>query len=293
MLVEGECVLVEVEDRGMSTEALGVDASEKTTDFRLAGGKKPNSLRGMRPISIGSLSLGRSTHESCFHGGSDSVLDTDGDRVDTVSVSLGLEELQPLGKALARSSGLSLQSPSRRCSSCWASGPATGRPFTPHASTGSTMVFFVCTLSLGHMRLAFRRTAGWQLYLIVRPASVSCGRTWWMYMRASRSSFSPGGADELMPSSELLLFRRPTESVIEWLSARSRSLRFIARTMLSRSPCEPAPTWAVDEAEGPHCFGGALVEVRRCEPSSGFRFLVATDVSVAPASFPSTLVARP
>lgn len=163
---------------------------------------------------------------------------------------------------------------------------------TPHASTGSTMVFFVCTLSLGHMRLAFRSTSGWQLNLIVRPASVSWGRTVWMYMRASRSSFSPGGAEELVRSSEFRLFRRPTGSDT-WLSARSRSLRFIARTMFSLSSCEPAPTWAVDEASGPHCFGGALVEVRRCEPSSGFRFLAAAEGSLELPSFPSTLVARP
>lgn len=112
-------------------------------------------------------------------------------------------------------------------------------------------------------------------------------------MSASRSSFSPGGAEEVVRSSEFRLFMRPVESAIKWLSARSRSLRFIARTMLSLSSCVPAPMCEVDEADGPHCFGGALVEVRRCEPSSGFRFLVVVDVSFALASFPSTLDARP
>lgn len=127
---------------------------------------------------------------------------------------------------------------------------------------------------------------------MVIPASVSCGRTVWMYMSASRSSFSPGGAEALMRSSEFLLFMRPAESDIKCWSARSRSLRFIARTMLSLSSCVPAPTCEVDEADGPHCFGGALEEVRRCELSRGFRFLVPSDVSLTPASFPSTLVAR-
>lgn len=114
ILVVGECVLVEVEDRGMSTEALGVDASENTRDFRLGGGKKPSSLRGMRPISIGSLSFGRSTQESCLQGGSESALDTEGESVDDVSISLGLEAVQPLGRPLELSSGLMLQSPNSR-----------------------------------------------------------------------------------------------------------------------------------------------------------------------------------
>lgn len=115
MLAVGECVLVELEDRGRSVEALGVDASENTKDFRLAGGKKPSSLRGMRPISTGSLSLGKRTQESCFQGGSESALDTEGGPVD-VSLSLGLELVQPFGKALESSCELLLQSPIRRSS---------------------------------------------------------------------------------------------------------------------------------------------------------------------------------
>lgn len=116
ILVEGECVLVEVEDRGISTDALGVDASEKTIDFRLAGGKKPSSLLGMRPISMGSLSLGRRTQESCFHG-SESALETEGESLEDVSGSLGFEPVQPLGNPSELSSGLLLQSPSSRSSS--------------------------------------------------------------------------------------------------------------------------------------------------------------------------------
>src|SRR5690242_21056429 len=49
---EGEVVcalgFVEVEERGRSTEARGVEvASEYATDFRRAGGKKPSARRGM------------------------------------------------------------------------------------------------------------------------------------------------------------------------------------------------------------------------------------------------------
>ena len=137
-----------------------MDASENTSDFRLAGGKKPRSLRGIRPISIGSLSFGRSTQESCFQGGSESAFETEGESVEDVSVPLCFDEAQPFGRASELASGLWLQSPSRRSSSCSVPGSATGRPLTPHASTGSTMVFFVCTLSLGHMRFALRSTAG-------------------------------------------------------------------------------------------------------------------------------------
>jgi hypothetical protein len=56
--VEGELwrgfVFVDVEERGRSTEARGVDAaSEYAVDFRRAGGKKPRARRGMRPICVG------------------------------------------------------------------------------------------------------------------------------------------------------------------------------------------------------------------------------------------------
>lgn len=74
---EADCVfvaLVEVDDRGKSKDCFGV-ASEKVTDFRLAGGKKPSALRGMRPICVALESLGRSTQESCFHGGSGSAFE--------------------------------------------------------------------------------------------------------------------------------------------------------------------------------------------------------------------------
>ena len=112
------CEFVDVDERGRSTDALGVEASENTRDFRLAGGKKPSSLRGIRPICVGFLSFGRRTQESCFQGGSESALDVEGESVEDVSVSLGFDEDQPLGNALEPVSGLLLQSPSRRSSSC-------------------------------------------------------------------------------------------------------------------------------------------------------------------------------
>jgi len=62
---------VDIEDRGRSREDDGV--SENVRDFRRAGGKKPRVLRGSRAISVGMVSFGSNTHESCFQGGSDSV----------------------------------------------------------------------------------------------------------------------------------------------------------------------------------------------------------------------------
>ena len=159
-----------------------------------------------------------------------------------------------------------------------------------HASTGITIVVFICTLSFGHIRLAFLKIAGWQLNLIVIPASVSWGFTWWMYTRASRSSFSLGGADALVRSSEFLLLKRPAESAIMRSLAVSKSLRFIARTMLSLSSRVPAPTYELEVDGGPHCVG-ALLALRPCVPDCGFRLLVPGFVCVL--SPPSTFVASP
>ena len=50
-------------------------------DFRLALGKYPRALRGMRRISIASEKLGKSTQESCFRLSSsakDTVTGSDG-----------------------------------------------------------------------------------------------------------------------------------------------------------------------------------------------------------------------
>jgi hypothetical protein len=102
-----------------------------------------------------------------------------------------------------------------------------------------------------------------------------------MYTRASRSSFSPGGAEALSRSSEFLRFMRPTESGTRCSPAVNKSLRFIALTMASLSSCVPAPTCEPAPA-GPHCFGGgALVEVRR--PCPGFRLRVLPESPEVPS----------
>lgn len=84
---------------------------------------------------------------------------------------------------------------------------------------------------------------------------------------------------------------RPTESGTRCSLAVRRSLRFIARTKFSRSSCGPTPTCELEDAEGPHCFGGALLTERRCVADNGLRLRVAG--SVGDASFPKTFVARP
>lgn len=173
---------MDVEERGRSNDGR-VDASEYGIDFRRAGGKNPSALRGMRPISIGSVSPGRRTQESCIHGGSVSALDCEDDGTRLRSPVCPVGFAHPFGNESGCVSFLlepSPYSPSKRSSCPWALGPATGRPLTPHASTGMTTVVFVWTLSFGHMRFAFLRIAGWQLNLIVIPANVSCGRTWWI-----------------------------------------------------------------------------------------------------------------
>ena len=201
--------------------------------------------------------------------------------------------VQPLGRPSVAGFLLEVlpNSPSNRSSSGRASGPCTGRPLTPQASTGSTIVFLDSIVSFGHMRLAFRRTACSQLYLMQTPASVSCFLTRCMYISASPWSFSPGGAEALVRSSEFLRFIRPIESGCRCSVALSRSLRFIARTIASRSSCVPEPTCEPAPA-GPHCFGGgALVDVRRvC--CTGLRFRAAAELLSA-ASLPRTLAARP
>lgn len=67
--------LVDREERGRSKEEDGVAVSEKVSDFRRAGGKKPRVRRGRRAISVGVVSLGRMTQESCFQGDSESAWD--------------------------------------------------------------------------------------------------------------------------------------------------------------------------------------------------------------------------
>jgi len=93
--------LVEVEGRDdKSTEGRGVEASENARDFRLAGGKKPSARRGSRPISVGSVSLGNRTHESCVHGVSESVFDCEEDGIGGMLLFVPLLEPHPLGSDL-------------------------------------------------------------------------------------------------------------------------------------------------------------------------------------------------
>ena len=95
---EGEPVrgFVDVEERGKSTDARGVEASEYVIDLRRAGGKNPKALRGIRAICVGFLSFDNSTQESCFQGVSDSALD---DSTEVVSSSFGgvAGTFQPFG----------------------------------------------------------------------------------------------------------------------------------------------------------------------------------------------------
>lgn len=137
---------VDIEDRGRSREDDGV--SENVRDFRRAGGKKPRVLRGSRAISVGTVSFRSNTHESCFQGGSDSAweeLVEDGGRgkgVLWLVESCGCQPFEAIGVCvgvLSLSEELSPWPPSKRSSSFWLQSN-TGRPFTPQASTGRTIV---------------------------------------------------------------------------------------------------------------------------------------------------------
>jgi hypothetical protein len=91
-----------------------------------------------------------------------------------------------------------------------------------------------------------------------------------------------------MRSSEFLRFMRPTESGTRCSLALNRSLRFMARTLVSLSSCVPAPTWDPAPA-GPHCLGGgALTDVRR--PCAGLRLRALSGVVCVP-SLPMTFAA--
>jgi hypothetical protein len=57
------------------------------------------------------------------------------------------------------------------------SGSGSFWPFTEQASTGIRICFLDCMGSLGHIRFALRSIGAEQLYLMVKPAIVSPGRT--------------------------------------------------------------------------------------------------------------------
>lgn len=142
------------------------------------------------------------THESCFQGVSESVVEVvlGGPGPEDALVDFECHPLErSFGMLLLVGSPNSAGEGSPSCikssssSTCPTAnrGPDTGLPFTPQASTGTTTTFRVCTLSCDHNRFAFCSTPCWQLYRIARPASVSFFRTLWMYTIASTSSSSP------------------------------------------------------------------------------------------------------
>lgn len=162
--------------------------SEKQLLFRRAGGKYPSARRERRAISVGLLSLllGKRTQESWCQGASESVVERATEEEARRLVSVDRESVrarvgEPFGKGgmgvgVGTSSAWKASFSGLRRSK--ASAPGTGLPLMPHASTGRTSVCRLCTVSLGHMRFAFRRTLAEQLYLIVMPASVSSLLTW-------------------------------------------------------------------------------------------------------------------
>lgn len=73
-------------ERTRSKEDEGVSRSEKLLLFRRAGGKYPKALLGNLAITVGLVSPGSSTQESCLQGGSDSTLEAAIDDVVFVEV---------------------------------------------------------------------------------------------------------------------------------------------------------------------------------------------------------------
>lgn len=92
-----------------------------------------------------------------------------------------------------------------------------------------------------------------------------------------------------MRSSEFLRLNFPVASMFKCPFAMSRSFRFMALTIASRSSFVPVPI-CVSRAAGPHWAGGALVVVLRpWVASKGLRFLGTSPL----VSLPSTLEASP
>jgi hypothetical protein len=157
-------------DRKMSIDVFReVSISENVFDFLRALGKNPSVWRGRRAISVGWVSFGRRTQESCFQGGSISIRDEAVEEGGRCSGVVGFEDdgeslCHPFTGDPLDIVGLSCMvnasSPSRSSSSIALFGFGTGRPLTPHASTGRTIVSLACIGSLGHILFALRSTAG-------------------------------------------------------------------------------------------------------------------------------------
>jgi hypothetical protein len=153
-------------------------------DFRRARGKKPRWRRGRRAISTGVEKPGRRTQESCFQGGTsafdelnedEGLCDSadDGSWEDLLSRSFDVVDEKDVALSCMLSASISSPSKSSSFSSCAALGAAHGLPLTPHASTGTTIVFRTWIVSFGHIRFAFLITAASQLYFNATPAIVS------------------------------------------------------------------------------------------------------------------------
>lgn len=114
---------VDSEERGRSREEDAVGVSENVRDFRRAGGKKPKVRLGRRATSVGFVSFPKTTQDSCFQGGSDSVLEVEEEGGLGADVIWFEDECHPLVRdevcvgVLSLSAVLSPYPPRRRSSS--------------------------------------------------------------------------------------------------------------------------------------------------------------------------------
>ena len=176
--------------REKSKDVFGVlvARSDKGFDFRRVRAKKPRWWRGSRAISTGVEKSGRRTQESCFQGGSSAFEKLtedaglcnsvdDGSWEDLEDQSFGAVDENDVVELSCMLSA-SVSSPSKSSSfPCAAFGAAHSLPLTPHASTGSTIVFRAWIVSFGHIRFAFLITDASQLYFNATPAIVSAACT--------------------------------------------------------------------------------------------------------------------
>ena len=132
---------------------------------------------------------GRRTQESCFQDGAsafdeftedEGLFDSadDGSWEDLLRWSFdAVDEKDVVALSCMLSVSVSSPNKSSSFSSCVAFGAVHGLPLTPHASTGSTIVFRTWIVSFGHIRFAFLITGASQLYFNATPAIVSAACT--------------------------------------------------------------------------------------------------------------------
>jgi hypothetical protein len=94
-----------------------------------------------------------------------------------------------------------------------------------------------------------------------------------------------------MRSSELRLLNLPVVSGCKCPLATSKSFLFMARTMLSRSSCDPTPTCMLVGADGPQPGVGGLLDTLTWVASNGLRRRVG--LSTGATSLPSAVEANP